>query len=83
MWGSSPVISTRNRKVNGIFIVRNAGVLKDFAFVPADTYSIGYQEHGKFLEGGLARGFEHTNGSVKRLPLIANSDFYPRGSLCF
>ncbi len=70
---------TGTERVNGIYVVRNSGVLKDFAFVPADTYLLKFQEHEKFLEGGLARGFEHANGPVKRLPLIANSNFYPSG----
>ncbi|MBI5803861.1 hypothetical protein HY450_01315 [Candidatus Pacearchaeota archaeon] len=66
-------------KVNGIYVVRNREELRDFAFVPGDTYELGEQEHETFLESGLALGFEHTQEEVKRLQKIFNSGLYPRG----
>ncbi|MBI5804192.1 hypothetical protein HY450_03035 [Candidatus Pacearchaeota archaeon] len=70
---------TETEKVNGIFVVRNREKLRDFAFVPGDTYELGEQEHKTFLKSGLARGFEHTQEEAKRLPKIFNSGLYPEG----
>lgn len=62
-----------NKKVNGIYLMNN-----DFGFVPYETFEQGVQEAGKFIEGGLARGLEHSQ-LPKHLKKIASEENYPNG----
>ncbi len=62
------------KKSNGIYLLDN-----DVSFVPYGSFERGVQEHGKFLEGGLARGLVHTQDKkVDALSAIANDAEYPR-----
>ncbi|HLG31091.1 MAG TPA: hypothetical protein VI387_12845 [Candidatus Brocadiales bacterium] len=63
------------RKVNGIYLLDG-----DTSFVPYGSFERGVQEHGKFLEGELARGLVHASGKkADTLSPIANDTEYPKG----
>lgn len=52
----------------------------DFAFVPWNSFEVGFQTHDTFLAGGLARALEHARGDrADRLATIANIKLYSRG----
>ena len=52
----------------------------DTSFVPYGSFERGVQEHGKFLEGGLARGLVHTSDKKANiLSPIANDTEYAKG----
>lgn len=52
----------------------------DFGFAEFGTFKPGLQEHGIFLEGGLARILEHTSSKPEALTVIASSKFYDKGT---
>lgn len=63
------------KKVNEIYLF-DGGT----SFVPYGSFEQGVQEHGKFLESGLARGLIHTSDkNANTLSQIANDAEYPRG----
>ena len=63
------------RPVYGIYLLDG-----DTSFVPHASFERRVQEHGKFLEGGLARGLVHTaDKKATTLSSIANRDVYPDG----
>lgn len=58
-------------KVNGIYLIND-----QMAFAPYESFKTRKQEFGVFLEGGLARALEHTDGKIaENLARIAS--FYP------
>lgn len=62
------------RKTRGIYLLAN-----DVAFIPYDSFETGVQEAGDFIEGGLARGLEHTRGKVSNLAKISDPSLYKLG----
>ncbi len=68
-----------SKKVNGIWICDNKDIL-DFGFAPYETFEMGVQDGGKFVEGGLARILEHTiEKTAKNLKAISSFKNYPNG----
>jgi hypothetical protein len=62
-------------KVNGIYLIND-----QMAFAPYESFKQGEQDGGDFVEGGLARELEHTQGkTASNLALIADRKNYPRG----
>lgn len=54
--------------------------VEDFGFAPYETFERGVQEAGKFVEGGLARVLEHTEGEIARnFEVISSPQFYGLG----
>ncbi len=65
----------KENRIHGIYLFDD-----DTSFVPYDSFKRGVQEHGDFLEGGLARGLVHTTDkNATTLSSIANNDEYPNG----
>jgi|SRR3989338_283527 len=63
------------QKVNGIYFLANGS-----AFAPYDSFEQGVQEHGDFVEGGLARSLEGTRErKAQKLEVIANPKLYKHG----
>lgn len=66
----------KSEKVNGIYLFPNELVkgVRDFVFVPYETFEQKFYESGKFPETGLARGLEYTKDKVaKNLEEISKS----------
>ncbi len=65
----------KTNRVNGIYLFDG-----DSSFVPLSSFQMGVQEHGRFLEGGLARGLVHTaDNKATTLSSITNNTEYPKG----
>ena len=62
-----------SQKVNGIYLING-----NVAFIPYESFEQGILESGKFAEGGLARGLEHTDKKVAENLKKINS-FYSEG----
>ncbi len=70
---------TEDRKVNGIYLLGNDSV-KDFAYVPYESFTRGVQDSNTFVQGGLARGLEYTTEiEAPKLKVISSKKNYPRG----
>ena len=66
---------SKAKKVNGLYIVDDT-----VAYAPYESFEMGSQDAGKFVEGGLARALEHTRGrKAERLAVISSPKFYHLG----
>lgn len=64
-----------NKKINGIWLLDN-----DFGFAPCETFRQGFQEHGDFVESGLARLLEFTQGrAALNLKTMGSQNNYKNG----
>ena len=76
--GDLEAIKTNSRKIQvgkgHIYLGTN-----DFGFAEYETFQRGVQDCNTFIEGGLARVIEHTEGKAENLRVIASPKNYPKG----
>jgi len=65
--------------IGNVYIVPNREGLRDFGYAEYGSFEWGVQESVTFANGGLARIFEHTEGTATNLLGISSKENYKRG----